>query len=416
MYVGDWRLRLSRAARQARPAAGWRVPANVWGLGITSLLTDISSEMVVSILPAYLVLTTGFAPMLLGLATGLHEGGPLLVTWIGGWLADRSGRRKLTAVVGYGLSMVCRLGWLVLSPERMTALAALVLSDRMGKAIRTAPRDALISLSTPKPQLATAFGVHRAMDAAGAALGPILGFLLLWQFPRRFDIIFFSSFIAAVLGLAALGLLVQDVQQRDEVRVERMSGVGFALLRDATLRRVIILAAAFGLVTISDAFVYVLLIQRSQADAAWIPLFYTGTALAFLLLAIPMGALADRVGRGKVFVAAHLPLLLAYAMVLTGIPSWPWNAVLCVMLLGTYYAGSDGVLASLASSLLPAPSRAMGLAWVDTASSVARFVSAIGFGVIWTRGGDVVALSAYAAALAVVFVAMTVFRRTVVPA
>jgi hypothetical protein len=86
------------------------------------------------------------------------------------------------------------------------------------------------------------------------------------------------------------------------------------------------------------------------------------------------------------------------------------------MLLGTYYAGSDGVLASLASSLLPAPSRAMGLAWVDTASSVARFVSAIGFGVIWTRGGDVVALSAYAAALAIVFVAMTVFRRTVVPA
>lgn len=415
MYVGDWRLRLSRAARQARPAAGWRVPANVWGLGVTSLLTDISSEMVVSVLPAYLVLTTGFAPMLLGLATGLHEGGPLLVTWIGGWLADRSGRRKLTAVVGYGLSMVCRLGWLVLSPERMTALAALVLSDRMGKAIRTAPRDALISLSTPKPQLATAFGVHRAMDAAGAALGPILGFLLLWQFPRRFDIIFFSSFVAAVLGLAALGLLVQDVQQREEVAVERMRGVGFALLRDWSLRRVVILASAFGLVTISDAFVYVLLIQRSHAEVGWIPLFYTGTAIAFLLLAIPIGVVADRVGRGRVFVGAHLPLLLVYAMVLSGIPAWPWNAVLCVMLLGAYYAGSDGVLAGLASSLLPAPSRAMGLAWVDTATSVARFVSAIGFGVIWTRGGDVVALSVFAAALTFVFVAMMLFRRTEVP-
>jgi MFS family permease len=412
VYVGDWRLRLSRAARQARPAAGWRVPANVWGLGVTSLLTDISSEMVVSVLPAYLVLTTGFAPMLLGLATGLHEGGPLLVTWIGGWLADRSGRRKLTALIGYGLSMVCRLGWLVLSPERMSALAALVLSDRMGKAIRTAPRDALISLSTPKPQLATAFGVHRAMDATGAALGPILGFLLLWQFPRRFDIIFFSSFVAAILGLAALGLLVQDVEQREEVAVERMRGVGFALLRDGALRRVVILASAFGLVTISDAFVYVLLIQRSQADAGWIPLFYTGTAVAFLLLAVPMGALADHLGRGRVFVAAHVPLLLVYAMVLTGVPSWPWNAVFCVMLLGTYYAGSDGVLAGLASSLLPAPSRAMGLAWVDTATSVARFVSAIGFGVIWTRGGDVMAVSAFAAALAIVFITMMLFRRT----
>jgi MFS family permease len=195
-----------------------------------------------------------------------------------------------------------------------------------------------------------------------------------------------------------------------------MRGVGFALLRDRSLQRVVILAATFGLVTISDAFVYVLLIQRSHADAVWIPLFYTGTAVAFLLLAVPAGALADRVGRGRVFVAAHVPLLLVYAMVLSGAPSWPWNAVWCVMLLGTYYAGSDGVLASLASSLLPAPARAMGLAWVDTASSVARLISAIMFGVIWTRGGDVLAVSIFAGSLAVVFVAMALVRRAAVPA
>jgi hypothetical protein len=111
-----------------------------------------------------------------------------------------------------------------------------------------------------------------------------------------------------------------------------------------------------------------------------------------------------------------LPLIVVYAMVLGGLPAWPWNAVVCVLLLGGYYAGSDGVLASLASSLLPESARAMGLAWVDTASSVARLVSAILFGVIWTRGGDVLALSIFAGSLAAVFVAMTVFRRAAVPA
>jgi len=99
--------------------------------------------------------------------------------------------------------------------------------------------------------------------------------------------------------------------------------------------------------------------------------------------------------------------------VLGGLPPWPWNAGLCVMLLGAYYAGSDGVLASLASSLLPAPARAMGLAWVDTASSLARLVSAIVFGVIWTRGGDVLALSIFAGALVVVLAVMTFWRRAV---
>src|SRR5437773_5509840 len=111
MYEGDWVFRLSQVVRERQTPAGWRLPANVWGLGITSLLTDVSSEMVISILPAYLVVTSGFTPLVLGLATGLHEGGPLLASWIGGLIADRSGHRKLTAGAGYVISAVSRLGW-----------------------------------------------------------------------------------------------------------------------------------------------------------------------------------------------------------------------------------------------------------------------------------------------------------------
>src|SRR5947207_4011997 len=142
MYRGDWLLRLPALSRDAWNPLRWRVAANVWGLGITSLLTDISSEMVVSILPAYLVMTGGLAPLALGLATGLHEGGPMLAAWMGGLIADRSGRRKLTAGLGYAVSAICRLGWLLLPGRSMNAVAGLVLSDRIGKAIRTAPRDA----------------------------------------------------------------------------------------------------------------------------------------------------------------------------------------------------------------------------------------------------------------------------------
>src|SRR6266511_4628339 len=115
MYSGDWLFRLSQFVRDARNPTEWRVPANVWGLGVTSMLTDVSSEMVVSILPAYLVMTSGLAPLALGIATGLHEGGPLLAAWAGGLMADRSARRKLTAGVGYAVSALCRLGWLAFS-------------------------------------------------------------------------------------------------------------------------------------------------------------------------------------------------------------------------------------------------------------------------------------------------------------
>jgi MFS family permease len=174
-----------------------------------------------------------------------------------------------------------------------------------------------------------------------------------------------------------------------------------------------LLAAAFGLATVGDAFVYLLVVQRGQGNPAWIPLFYTGTALAFLVLAVPVGALADVIGRQRVYVLAHLPLLLAYGMILVG-PSWPWSytAIGCVMLLGTYYAGSDGVLAGLASALLPATGRAMGLAWVDTASSVARLVSSIVFGILWTRIGEVGALATFTIALTLVLTATIALRLT----
>ena len=404
VYEGDWLLRFSQFPRDAKHARGWRLPANVWGLGVTSLLTDISSEMIVSILPAYLVLSSGLAPMALGIANGVHQGGPIVATVLGGLIADRSGRRKLTAGFGYALSAVCRLGWLTLSGQSVGAVAALVASDRVGKAIRTAPRDAMISLSVRADQLATAFGIHRAMDAGGAALGPALAFVLLWQLPRRYDAVFFTSLVMALLGLAALLLLVDEYpDRRTSDRAAPASPWSHAVLAfaDRRLRPIVALATVFSIVTIGDVFLYVLLVQRSNVSSYWIPLFYTGTAVSFLMLAFPVGYLADRIGRRRTFIAAHAPLLLAYGVAL-GFNAWPWNALICVALLGAYYAASEGVLAGLAASRLPAATRAIGLASVATAVSVGRMGSSMAFGFLWTRSGDLVAVLTFTSALLVI--------------
>jgi len=406
MYSADWILRLTRFGREARSLRGWSVPSNIWGLGVTSLLTDISSEMVVSILPAYLVVSGGLAPLALGIATGLHEGGPLLAAWLGGLVADRSARRKLTAGAGYALSAISRLGWLVMSSQTLQAIGLLVVGDRIGKAMRTAPRDAMISLSVPPARLAAGFGVHRALDAAGAALGPLLAFAILWRLPRRFDVIFFTSFVVAALGLAALALLVDEYppdrrhRLRDKARLRWPDTV--AAFGDRSVRPVLILAAAFSLVTVSDAFIYLALVQRARAGALWIPLLYTGTAIAFLLLAVPAGLAADRIGKRRVFVLGHTFLLLAYAAAFAGPAAWPVNAIGCVALLGAYYASSDGVLAAIASGVLPEGARALGLAWVATAVSLARLCNAAAFGLLWTRAGDRAAFLTFATALVVV--------------
>ena len=401
MYEGDWLLRFSQLAREAKRSRGWRLPANIWGLGLTSLLTDVSSEMIVSILPAYLVFSSGLAPMVLGIANGVHQGGPIVATVIGGLIADRSGRRKLTAGFGYAVSAACRLGWLTLPGQTAGAVAALVAGDRVGKAIRTAPRDAMISLSVRSDQLATAFGIHRAMDAAGAALGPALAFVLLWQMPRRYDAVFFTSLVVAVLGLAALMLLVDEYpDRRTSDRHASASPWSHALtaFADRRLRPIVTLATIFSIVTIGDVFLYVLLVQRSQVSSYWIPLFYTGTAASFLVLAFPMGYIADRIGRRRTFIAAHGPLLLAYGVAL-GFRAWPWNALMCVALLGAYYAASEGVLAGLAASRLPSGTRAIGLASVATAVSVGRMGSSMAFGFLWTRSGDLVAVLIFTSAL-----------------
>ncbi|MDC2954202.1 MFS transporter [Streptomyces gilvifuscus] len=398
--------------RRRGPVTG--VAPVVLVLGTVSLITDISSEMVTAVLPLYLVTTLGFSPLGFGTLDGVYNGVSALVQLTGGHLADRVRNHKLMAGLGYGLSALCKP--LLLLAGSVGALGTVLALDRTGKGLRTAPRDAMISLSTPAERQGRAFGVHRAMDTTGALLGPLTAFLILRAAADGYDAVFGVSACVAVLGVLVLVLFVPGRRRtaagpgasgagttaaadegaggRQPVRVRE----AVALLRLPRLRALAGCAALLGLTTVSDAFVYLLLQRRTGIADEWFPLLPLGTAAVFLLLAVPVGALADRIGRRTVFLAGHAVLLTGYALLLWA-PATPALPFLVLALHGVFYAATDGVLPAALAGVVPDHLRASGLAIVGTSQALARFCCSLAFGAAWTMWGPGPALAGSAAGL-----------------
>jgi MFS family permease len=375
---------------------GWPgVGANVWFLGLTSFLTDVSSEMVTSVLPFYLVVTLGLSPLGYGFVEGLQHGVSALLRLASGALADRLGRYKEVAAAGYALSAASRLAILG-AGANLAALATVVAADRAGKGLRTSPRDALVSLAARPEAQGLAFGVHRSLDALGAMLGPVVAFLLLAGRPDGFRALFIVSFLVALAGVGAVVLLVRN-PPGGAARTAPAPALGPAL-RDPAIRRLALAAGALGLAVVSDGFLYLLLQRRSGLAASDFPLLFVGTALTYALLAVPLGRLADRLGRRATFLAGHALLLPAYATAALAGPGWA-APIACVVWLGAYYAATDGVLMALAARHLPAERRASGFAVVTTTASLARFAGAALFGLAWSAGSAGLALGAFGALL-----------------
>ncbi|MEU2058960.1 MFS transporter [Streptomyces sp. NPDC013455] len=411
MYVADSRAGTS-AHGAVRPPAGRRrtaVAPTVLALGTVSLVTDVSSEMVTAVLPLYLVGGLGLSPLGFGLLDGVYNGFSALVRLVGGHFADRGGgRHKWVAGLGYGISAVCKP--LLLVAHTLTPIGLVLAADRTGKGLRTAPRDALISLSSAPEARGRAFGVHRAMDTAGALLGPLVAFLILRATVDGYDAVFTVSFCVAVLGLLVLVLFVPGGRGA-AARAERPTlRAAVGLLRGRALRRITVCALLLGLATVGDSFVYLLLQRRLGVPDRFFALLPLGTAAAFLLLAVVLGRLADRVGRWTVFVAGHGALLAVYALLLT---SWHGAALpyLVLALHGGFYAATDGVLMAAASESVPGALRSSGLAVVQTGQALTRFACSLLFGAAWTLWGDRAALAGAAVALA----ACTAFSLTLRP-
>ncbi|MFE2298973.1 MFS transporter [Streptomyces sp. NPDC059445] len=477
MYLADSRAgapetAAASAESAARPRAGRRLTAvgpTVLALGTVSLITDVSSEMVTAVLPLYLVAGLGLSPLGFGLLDGIYNGFSALVRLAGGHLADRGGgRHKWVAGAGYALSAICKP--LLLVAQTLTPIGLVLAADRTGKGLRTAPRDALISISSSPETRGRAFGVHRAMDTAGALLGPLVAFLILRATVDGYDAVFTVSFCVAVVGVLVLVLFVPggpsaraaSAAGRPAAETTPMAGTpagrdlsvgetpkaraasvpptppgraasvaqppaepgaalaapaitasspaeraaprptlraALALLRRRELRGIALCALLLGLATVSDSFMFLLLQRRLGVPDRWFALLPVGTAAAFLLLAVPLGRLADRAGRWRVFLAGHGALLLAYGLLLT---SWHGTALPFAVLFlhGGFYAATDGVLMAAASDSVPEELRSSGLALVQTGQALARFVCSLAFGAAWTAWGDRTALMASGVALA----------------
>lgn len=403
MYISfsDRKSRQDSPRRSAAPAA--KVSSVVITLGVVSMLTDISSESVSAILPLYITSVLGLSTIAFGFIDGIYQGISAVVRIAAGVAADRTEQPKWVAFFGYGISAVARVG--LLFANGFGVIAAVVTLDRLGKGVRTAPRDALITAASLPENLGRSFGMHRMLDTIGAALGPLLAFLVLFFIPSGYSTIFVISLACALLGVLILGLLVPGTTRRPVPRAASREGAAprrprfrWRDMDDPRLRRLLIVAGVFGLLTIGDGFIYLVLQSRSSFAAAWFPLLYVGTNLAFLAFAVPLGRLADRFGRLRVFVIGHGALLAAYlcaALPTTGVLA----TIGCLLLLGIFYAASDGVLAALAAQFSPPGHTASGIAAAQTVVALTRLLASTGFGVLWFAWGRETAVLLVAGAL-----------------
>ncbi|GAA2150919.1 MFS transporter [Kitasatospora kazusensis] len=394
MYLSSSRSTpLGRASGATR-----RVAANVVMLGLVSLLTDISSEMVSSVLPLYYTSVLGLSMLQTGFLDGLFNGASVFLRLAGAHLADRFRARKPVAVAGYALSALCKLG-LPAAGASLAGLSTVLAVDRSGKGLRTAPRDALISLSSTPETQGRAFGVHRMMDTAGAFCGPLAAFALLSVVATAYDAVFVASFCVAVLGVLVLLLFVRD--RREPAAPGRPAvtlGAGLGLLRDAAFRRTCLFVTLLETATISDAFVYLTLQRQDDLAARWFPLLALGTAAPYLLLSLPLGALADRVGPWRLYLGGHLCFLLVLAL-LAGSHSGPLALVLVLGLHGTFYAATDAPLMAHAARLLPDHARTSGFAVMQSLQALGMFASSLLFGLAYRLQGPHWTLAAFGTGL-----------------
>lgn len=401
----------ARTELQAAPGVAFRLSPVILWLGIVSMVTDISSESVSAILPLYVTGFLGLSTIAYGFIDGLNQGASAIVRIAAGWASDRTGHPKRVAMAGYGLSMLARIGLLFVGG--FWSLIGVVAGDRIGKGIRTAPRDALISAEAQPEHLARSFGVHRMLDNIGAATGPLLAFLVLLLIPNGFGTVFVVSVAFAVIGVAVLVLVVPDrrTPRAAEARTSARPAFRWSQLKEPGLTRLLVTAGLLALLTVGDGFIYLVLQDRDSFAVQWFPLLYVGTNIIYLVLAVPIGRLADRWGRVRVFLGGHLSLLACYVLAAAPFGGIGVTAA-CLMLLGLFYAATDGVLAALASRLVRPEKVATSIGAAQTVVALCRMAASAGFGILWFAIGASAAMLTAAVVLAAVLAATAVLMGT----
>ena len=383
-------------AEHLKPANTPRLPAAIWALGFVSLLMDVSSEMVHSLLPLYLVTAVGASALVVGVIEGLAEALALMVKVFSGALSDYWGKRKGLAVFGYSLGALSKPLFALASGAGLVLVARLI--DRTGKGIRGAPRDALIADIAPADMRGAAFGLRQSLDSVGAFLGPLLavGLMLLWA--NDFQAVFW---VAVIPGLLAVLVLVLAVPEPEPDPACPHPTRGTNPLRRENVRRlsrpywiVVLLGACFSLARFSEAF---LLLRAGQVGVAvaWIPLVLVVMNVVYSLSAYPVGRLADKMSPVTLLTLGLAVLLVADLVLAFG---GHWSVVLAgVALWGLHLGMTQGLLAAMVAHAAPADLRGTAFGAFNLASGLALLVASVLAGLLWDQFGAVATFLAGAA-------------------
>ncbi|MGO4744843.1 MFS transporter [Serratia quinivorans] len=359
-----------------------RIPKGVWVLGGVSLLMDVSSEMIHSLLPLFMVTTLGVSVVVIGLIEGLAEATALIIKVFSGVLSDYIGKRKGLALLGYGLGAISKPFFAIASSSGVIMGARLL--DRVGKGIRGAPRDALVADVTPAEIRGAAFGLRQSLDTVGAFLGPLLavGLMLLWH--DDFRAIFWVAVIPGVLAIALLFFGLQE--PKAPIEHKRSNPITRANLRrlGKAYWWVVGLGAVFTLARFSEAFL-VLRAQQMDIPLALIPLVMVAMNLLYALSAYPFGKLSDRMSHSTML-QAGLVVLIAADIVLA--VSQHWAGILFgVALWGVHMGMTQGLLAAMIAHTAPADLRGTAYGMFNLMSGVALLLASLGAGLLWETWG-----------------------------
>lgn len=359
-----------------------KIPRGIWVLGFVSMLMDISSEMIHSLLPLFMVGALGASALVVGLIEGLAEATALIVKVFSGAISDYLGKRKGLAVFGYALGALTKPLFALASSTGLVLTARLL--DRVGKGVRGAPRDALLADIAPAGMRGAAFGLRQSLDTVGAFIGPLLavGLMLLWA--NDFRAVFW---VAVIPGLLAVALLVWGVREperhTDEPRTNPIRRENLKRLSGAYWW-VVGIGAVFTLARFSEAFL-VLRAEQGGIAIALVPLVMVAMNVVYALTAYPFGRLSDRMNH-KTLLAWGLVVLIAADLVLA--MDDHWTTVLAgVALWGIHMGMTQGLLATMVADTAPADLRGTAFGFFNLVSGVALLVASIVAGLLWDRLG-----------------------------
>ena len=351
------------------------LPKNIFFLGITSFFNDFSSEMVFSIFPAFFtsVLKTGAASI--GLVDGIAEGLSNFFKIYSGNLSDELQSRKPLVVIGYVLSVLTRPFYIITSSVG-GALGLRVL-DRVGKGLRDAPRDAILSFSSPKEEMGRSFGYHRAMDTLGGILGPLTAYLILRMYPLNFNAVFISAFFVGALTIFTFFFISDVFIKKSENKINLVTA-----FKNLSVKFKLYIISVFVLSMGSLPIVVVLLkVESIGLLIANIPLFYMVYNLSYMGFSMLAGKMSDRFGARKIIFTGYAFLLLSYFFI--NFAQSIWFLAGSFFILGLFPALTDGTQRSLASQMSESEIRGSALGLLNAAVGLGVLIAGIGGGFLW---------------------------------